>query len=85
MNVDGAHCAPFNPKQLGQGVDPITIVVYSCTGRDVETVVVDGRLLVKDYKLLEQNEVEIVKEARAVSRRLRECTSVHSGRSYNYV
>lgn len=85
MNVDGSHCAPFNPTQLGQGIDPITIVVYSCTGRDVESVVVDGRLLIKGYKLLKQNEADIVKEARDVSRRLRECTGVHSGRHLNYV
>ena len=85
MNVDGSHCAPFNPTQLGQGVDQITIVVYSCTGRDVESVVVDGRLLVKDHKLLKQNEGDIVKEAQAVGRRLRECTGVHSGRHLNYV
>ena len=85
MNVDGSHCAPFDPEQLGQGVDPITVVVYSCTGRDVESVVVDGRLLVHDRKLLKQNEVEIVKEAQAVSQRLRDCTGVHSGTYRNYV
>jgi cytosine/adenosine deaminase-related metal-dependent hydrolase len=85
MNVDGSHCAPFDPGQLGQGLDPITVVVYSCTGRDVESVVVDGRLLVQDHKLLEQNEADIVKQAQAVSQRLRECTGVYSGKSYNYV
>lgn len=85
MNVDGSHCAPFDPTQLGQGIDPITTVVYSCTGRDVESVIVDGRLLVKDYKLREHNEADIVKEAQVVSRRLRECTGVHSGRHLNYV
>ena len=85
MNVDGSHCAPFDPKQLGQGVDPITILVYSCTGRDVESVVVDGRLLVQDHKLLKQDEAEIVKEAQAVSQRLRDCTGVQSGTYRNYV
>lgn len=85
MNVNGSHCAPFDPKQLGQGVDPITIVVYSCTGRDVESVVVDGRLLVHDHRLLKQNEVEIVKEAQTVSQRLRDCTGVYSSRYRNYV
>jgi cytosine/adenosine deaminase-related metal-dependent hydrolase len=85
MNVNGPHCAPFDPKQLGQGVDPITIVVYSCTGRDVESVVVDGRLLVEDHKLLRQSESDIVKEAQAVSKRLRECAGVDSSRNLNYV
>jgi cytosine/adenosine deaminase-related metal-dependent hydrolase len=86
MNVDRLHCAPFDAKELSiGGVDLVTIVVYSCTGHDVESVVVDGRVLVKDHKLLRQDEATIVKEARAVSRRLRECTGVDSDRSHNYV
>ena len=86
MNVDRLHCAPFDPTELSLGgVDPVTIVVYSCTGQDVERVVVDGQLLVKDHKLLRQDEAAILKDARAVSRRLRECTGVGSKICHNYV
>lgn len=86
LNVDRLHCAPFDPKELSTGgVDPVTIVVYSCTGHDVESVVVDGQLLVKDHKLLRQDETIIVKEARTVSRSLRERTGVTSRGIHNYV
>lgn len=48
LGVGGLHCAPFDPAQLLEGgLDPVTTVVYSCTGADVEMVVVDGKVLVE--------------------------------------
>lgn len=43
--------------------NPVSAVVYSATGRDVETVVVDGKEVVKDGKLMTMDEVEVWKEA----------------------
>ena len=41
----GAAAAPWDPDQYDEGgVDPVTIVVHSCTGRDVDMVVVDGQV-----------------------------------------
>jgi cytosine/adenosine deaminase-related metal-dependent hydrolase len=86
MNVDQLHCAPFDPEQLLRGgVDPVTTVVYSCTGQDVEIVVVDGRILVRDHQLVHQDQAAILKEARAVSQRLRQCTQLDGTSACNYV
>jgi cytosine/adenosine deaminase-related metal-dependent hydrolase len=42
------HAAPFDEGQIVcGGVSPVTTVVYSCTGADVEMVVVDGEVLVR--------------------------------------
>lgn len=41
----GAGAAPYDWEQCGSGgVDPVTVVVHSCTGRDVDMVVVDGKV-----------------------------------------
>jgi cytosine/adenosine deaminase-related metal-dependent hydrolase len=86
MNVDRLHCAPFDPEQLTQGgVDPVTTVVYSCTGQDVEIVAVDGQILVRDHELVHQDQATILKEARAVGKRLRECTGFNAKSNRNYV
>ncbi|MCJ1403745.1 hypothetical protein MMC11_006968 [Xylographa trunciseda] len=42
---------------------PVSAVVYSATGRDVDMVVVDGKILVRDGKLLTMDEGEVVMEA----------------------
>ncbi|KAH7062625.1 atrazine chlorohydrolase/guanine deaminase [Macrophomina phaseolina] len=41
----------------------VSAVVYTCTGRDVELVVVDGNIVVDDGKLMTMNEEEVWKEA----------------------
>lgn len=43
--------------------NPVSAVVYSATGRDVDLVVVDGREVVKGGKLTTMNEIKIWKEA----------------------
>lgn len=41
----GAGAAPYDWEQCGSGgVDPVTVVVHSCTGSDVDMVVVDGKV-----------------------------------------
>jgi len=40
-------------------------VVFSGSGRDVKTVIVDGKLLMKDYEVLTMDEEKILKEAEA--------------------
>ena len=42
---------------------PVSAVVYSVTGRDVEMVVVDGKVLVEGGKLTTMNEEEVWREA----------------------
>ncbi|KFY30321.1 hypothetical protein V493_01998 [Pseudogymnoascus sp. VKM F-4281 (FW-2241)] len=48
--------------------NPVSAVVYSATGRDVEMTVVDGRIVVQGGKLLTMNEEEIMTEAQRRSK-----------------
>jgi cytosine/adenosine deaminase-related metal-dependent hydrolase len=43
--------------------NPISTLVYAATGGEVEMVVVDGQIVVKQGKLLSMDETEIMKEA----------------------
>lgn len=43
--------------------DPISMVVYIATGADVDNVVVNGNILIKDRKLLTMNEGDIIRKA----------------------
>jgi cytosine/adenosine deaminase-related metal-dependent hydrolase len=42
---------------------PVSAVVYSVTGRDVDVVVVDGKVVVQGGKLMTMDEEEVWKEA----------------------
>lgn len=50
--------------------NPVSAVVYAATGRDVEMVVVDGRVLVDGGKLLDVDEEAIWKEAEVRSKEI---------------
>lgn len=77
INPSGLHSAPYDPLQLEEGgADPVTTVVYSCTGRDVDMVVVDGDILVENGQLVSLNEEEIKGKAREVVGRLRKASGI---------
>ncbi|KAK6346923.1 hypothetical protein TWF696_007023 [Orbilia brochopaga] len=48
---------------LTPSFDPVATIVYTATGRDVELVVVDGKVLVKDGRLTTMNEDEVREKA----------------------
>lgn len=48
--------------------NPVSAVVYTATGRDVELVVVDGKVVVNNAELLTMDEEEIVREAQKRSK-----------------
>ncbi|KAL4765325.1 amidohydrolase [Aspergillus foveolatus] len=50
--------------------NPVSAVVYTATGRDVDVVVVDGRVVVRNGELLTMDEGEIVREAERRSREI---------------
>ncbi|KAG9679055.1 5-methylthioadenosine/S-adenosylhomocysteine deaminase, partial [Aureobasidium melanogenum] len=86
LRVGGLHCAPFDQEQLLHGsVDPVTTVVYSCTGSDIESVVVDGQVLVQGQRLLCADEDEILAQARQAVRSIRDSAGVVSRQAKNYV
>lgn len=69
--------APFEEGQIAEGgIDPVSVVVHSCTAADVEMVVVDGVPVVEGGKLLTMDENEVVREARRAIRGIRERAGV---------
>ncbi|KAK6507407.1 hypothetical protein TWF481_005840 [Arthrobotrys musiformis] len=55
---------------LTPSFDPISTIVYTATGRDVEMVVVDGKVLVKDGKLTTMDEEDIMIKAKKHAREI---------------
>lgn len=45
-------------------IDPVSTIVYSATGNDVDTVIVDGLIAIKKRKVLTLNEEKILTDAR---------------------
>lgn len=60
----GLSTAPWDPAQiLSGGIDPVTVLVHS-SGNEVETVLVDGHILVDEGKLVYLDEDAIMARAR---------------------
>lgn len=59
--------------------DPVSAVVYIATGNDVETVVVNGKVLVQNGELLTMNEKEIIRKAQIHGEEVRERTGIPTG------
>jgi 5-methylthioadenosine/S-adenosylhomocysteine deaminase len=62
VNTRHAHLVPT--------LRPIAVFVYQGQARDVESVMVDGRWLMRDGKVLSMNEEEVIREADRVSREI---------------
>jgi cytosine/adenosine deaminase-related metal-dependent hydrolase len=54
----------FNHLHTTPSPNPVSTLVYAATGGDVDTVVVDGRMVVEHGKLLTMNEEEVIEQAR---------------------
>jgi 5-methylthioadenosine/S-adenosylhomocysteine deaminase len=52
--------------------DPVSHLVYTTRGDDVRTTVVNGRVLMRDRKVLTLDEAGVIAEANAFARRIRE-------------
>jgi len=64
LNLDQPHLTPL--------YDPFSQVVYAAMGSDVDTVMVDGRLLVQGRRLLAFDLEETLAKAREVAGRIRQ-------------
>lgn len=85
LDVTTLGCAPFDPAQvLDGGFDPVTAVVYSCTGANVESVVVDGRVLVQGHALVRVSEQSIMENAKAAIQRIRKRLGFRTTSLRNY-
>jgi len=62
LNMAGLHAAP--------NYSVIDNIIYTCTGRDVEMVIVNGQVVVQDGKLCTANEEELVEMAEIRGRAL---------------
>ncbi|KAI0023557.1 hypothetical protein F4780DRAFT_786282 [Xylariomycetidae sp. FL0641] len=77
--LDARRCwaAPWDAAEVpAGGMDPVGLVVGSCSGRDVEFVMVDGRMLVEAGQLACADEEEIVRAARTAVKGIRERSGV---------
>ncbi|MCL6622636.1 MAG: amidohydrolase [Syntrophobacterales bacterium] len=63
IDLDQPHLTPL--------YDPYSHLVYAASGGDVQTVMVDGRLLVADRRLLSFEVAETMARARELSRKLK--------------
>ena len=64
IDLDQPHLTPL--------YDPYSHLVYAATGADVQTVVVDGRILVEDRQLLAFDLEETLARARELGRKVRQ-------------
>ncbi|KAK8101729.1 5-methylthioadenosine/S-adenosylhomocysteine deaminase n1 [Apiospora kogelbergensis] len=81
LDVRGSWAAPWTPDLFSQGgADPVSLVVGSCTGRDVTHVMVDGRMLVEDGRLLVADERTIIQSARQAVAGIQERSGVKASR-----
>ncbi|WP_209475674.1 amidohydrolase family protein [Thermococcus stetteri] len=62
INFNRPHLRPIN--------DVISHLVYSANGNDVETTIVDGKILMLDGEVLTLNEEKVISEAEKVSEKL---------------
>ncbi len=88
VDPNGVGCAPWDRDQvLSGGISPVTVVVHSCTGRNVEMVVVDGTVLVKGGELAGVDERELLEKAKRSIKGIRERSGVKVGerRGWKYV
>lgn len=69
--------APFEEAQIVEGgIDPVAVLVHSCTAADVEAVVVDGKLVVEKGQLVNMDEDEIIRNARTAIKGIRDRSGV---------
>jgi cytosine/adenosine deaminase-related metal-dependent hydrolase len=71
VDRDRPHMAP--------GFNPLSSLVYAATGADVDSVMVDGRWLVRNGRLLTIDEERAVAQARERAERLYRATGIDPG------
>ncbi|HET9530477.1 MAG TPA: amidohydrolase family protein, partial [Blastocatellia bacterium] len=62
LNMERLHTIPHP--------DPVSAIVYSATASDVETVLIDGRVVMREGRLLTLDEQDVIRDAREHAERL---------------
>ncbi|MGH9835837.1 MAG: amidohydrolase family protein, partial [Blastocatellia bacterium] len=68
VNLDRLHTTP-QP-------DPVSTIVYAAEAGDVETVIIDGQIVMRDGQLLTMNGQEVITEARDEAQQLAQMAPV---------
>ena len=53
-----------NNFRIAPNIKPVSAIVYSAQGTDVDNVVIDGKFIVKDREILTMNEQEVIDNAK---------------------
>ena len=69
ISLEATHLVPL--------YDVVSHLVYAVDAQDVQTVIVDGQVLMHDRKVLTLNEDEVIEKARAIAARIN--TEIRSG------
>ncbi|KAF2993373.1 hypothetical protein E8E14_001040 [Neopestalotiopsis sp. 37M] len=75
LDLTKVWAAPWDQDVLG-GMDPVSLVVGSCTGRDVTHVMIDGCFVVEDGRLSFIDEGEIILAAKTAIRGIQQRSGV---------
>jgi 5-methylthioadenosine/S-adenosylhomocysteine deaminase len=62
LNLNKLHTTPHP--------DPISTIVYAAEADDVETVIIDGRIIMRERELLTLNEEEVISQAKSQAQEL---------------
>ena len=59
VDMEKPHIAPVH--------DPVASLVYCANGSDVETLIVDGKIIMENRRVLTMDEAEVLQKANEVS------------------
>jgi len=62
VDINKPHLVPLK--------DPYSALAYSVTGEDVETTIVDGKILMEDRKILFADETKVIESIKEIAERL---------------
>ena len=68
----GASLVSMRTARQTPMYDPLSHLVYVTRGDDVRTTIVNGRVLMRDRKVLTLSEPDVLAEARALAGRVKE-------------
>ena len=64
IDLDKPHLTPL--------YNPYSQIVYAMDGADVETVIIEGRIVMRDHKILTVNEEKIIQDTNALAAKIKE-------------
>jgi 5-methylthioadenosine/S-adenosylhomocysteine deaminase len=67
LNIEALHTTPHP--------DPISSIVYAADARDVETVIIDGKIVMREGELITIDEKEVIRSAKEQAMLLQESVS----------